>query len=278
MWCQCSPPTLNKYIPPQMRLIQSLAEVLFRNYNQTLIDNASSEYFFLTDFLGHTKWHDITALFSSIFSLTLSLSLSVTKHLVANTTDIYSILLCIRLTQRYAFTLQKRRMPTLEGYINSTNMLLWPKFQVLMDQQAESLRRFGLPSSTREEASLAPLAVSQRFAGLLEGLLVLSGEGREDEPLGTRYLTDDFANTSLGRVRSDFEAFLTRWSTCFADGKRRERFLYNNYSLVRTVLEVTHFGGESDSRAWGAKSRSEKSSISVIWSLPLGYPHSTILN
>jgi vacuolar protein sorting-associated protein 52 len=39
-------------------------------------------------------------------------------------------------------------------------------------------------------------------------------------------------------VRSDFEAFLTKWSASIGDGPKRERFLYNNYSLVATVLEV----------------------------------------
>jgi len=44
---------------------------------------------------------------------------------------------------------------------------------------------------------------------------------------------------SVGRVRSDFEAFLTKWSASIGDGKKRERFLYNNYSLVSTVISVT---------------------------------------
>jgi len=46
------------------------------------------------------------------------------------------------------------------------------------------------------------------------------------------------ADDSMGRVRSDFEAFLTKWSANIGDGKRRERFLYNNYSLISTVLSV----------------------------------------
>jgi len=134
------------------------------------------------------KSHDINAVFAFIFEPTLSLSSQFTKHIVTATTDIFSILLCIRLTQHYAFTLQKRRMPALDAYINSTNMLLWPRFQVLMDLHAESLRRFGVPTgSKRTEDSLAPHAISQRFAELLEGLLNLSEEEREDEPLANRY-------------------------------------------------------------------------------------------
>ena len=204
--------------------------MLFRNYNQTLIDNASSEYFFLTDFLGMNKSHDIIAAFSFIFELTLTISTAFTKHLVAATSDIFAILLCIRLTQHYAFTLQKRRMPALDGYINSTSMLLWPRFQVLMDQHAESLRRFGVPAGRKGDELLSPHGITQRFAGLLQGLLILSEEERDDEPLVN----------SLGRVRSDFEAFLTKWSSSIGDGKKRERFLYNNYSLVSTVLSVFH--------------------------------------
>ena len=49
---------------------------------------------------------------------------------------------------------------------------------------------------------------------------------------------DDWSDNSLGRVRSDFEAFLTKWSASIGDGRKRERFLYNNYNLVSAVLAV----------------------------------------
>jgi vacuolar protein sorting-associated protein 52 len=167
--------------------------VLFRNFNQTLIDNASSEYFFLTDFLGTKKAHDITSVFTFIFEPTLAIASSFTRHIASATSDVYGILLCIRLTQHYAFTLQKRRMPALDGYINSTNMLLWPRFQVLMDQHAESLRRFGVPTgSKRGDESLTPHGITQRVAGLLQGLLILSEEERDDEPLINRYVVKIF--------------------------------------------------------------------------------------
>ena len=214
--------------------------MLFRNYNQTLIDNASCEYFFLTDFLGTNKSHDITTVFSYIFEPTIAISTSFARHIAVSTSDMYGILLCIRLTQYFAFTLQKRRMPALDGYINSTNMLLWPRFQVLMDQHAESLRRFGVPTGGRgRDEMLSPHAITQRFAGLLQGLLQLSEEERDDEPLVNRYkCIRIFPDDSLGRVRGDFEAFLTKWSASIGDGRKRERFLYNNYNLISAVLAV----------------------------------------
>lgn len=85
-------------------------------------------------------------------------------------------------------------MPALDNYINSTSMVFWPRFQTLMDAQAESLRRFGVPAGTRrgESVSLGGIPVTVRFASLLEGLLTLSEEEREDEPLVNRYQNSPF--------------------------------------------------------------------------------------
>ena len=46
---------------------------------------------------------------------------------------------------------------------------------------------------------------------------------------------------SLGRLRGDFEAFLTRLSRANVDDRKKERFLYNNYSLVLTIISVSTF-------------------------------------
>jgi predicted KAP-like P-loop ATPase len=56
----------------------------------------------------------------------------------------------------------------------------------------------------------------------------LSAEAGDDEPVVS----------SLGRLRGVVEAFLTKWSqACFGNDKRkRERFLYNNYSLILTII------------------------------------------
>lgn len=58
---------------------------------------------------------------------------------------------------------------------------------------------------------------------------MLSSEAGDDEPIAN----------SLGRLRTDFEAFLTKMSKAVGDARKRDRFLYNNYSLVGTILEGT---------------------------------------
>jgi hypothetical protein len=46
----------------------------------------------------------------------------------------------------------------------------------------------------------------------------------------------------LHRLRSDYNAFLLKLSKGIADGRKRERFLHNNYSLVCTII------GENDGK------------------------------
>ena len=144
-------------------------------------------------------------------------------------------------------------------------MLLWPRFQLLMDQHAESLRRFGVPTGGRRvDESLAPHGITQRFAGLLQGVLTLSEEERDDEPLVNRYFLRVFSNDSLGRVRSDFEAFLTKWSASIGDGNKRERFLFNNYMLISTVLSVSSVHPNLPQNVDGKVAEREKQNFSNL--------------
>jgi len=95
-----------------------------------------------------------------------------------------------------------------------------------MDSHCESLRRTPTSTSGRggvsgvggglsaKQQSTAPHFLTQRFAGFMNGILTLSAEAGDDEPVAN----------SLGRLRSDFEAFLTKLSAVVTDAKKRERF------------------------------------------------------
>jgi hypothetical protein len=211
-------------------------ETPFRSFNLTLIDNASFEYTFITNFFSPTQsYHALSRTFDAIFAPTFALGQALTKSLVESSVDALGILLCVRLNQRFAFELQRRKVPAGEGYINATNMLLWPRFQMVMDMHCESLRRASPPTPGRAALltgsaaaqSTAPHPLTQRFASFLHGVLTMSSEAGDDEPVAN----------SLGRLRTDFEAFLTRLSKGVGDARKRERFLFNNYSLVGTILE-----------------------------------------
>lgn len=213
-------------------------ETPFHNLNLALLDNASAEYTFLTEFFSPHPYHQLSRHFGSIFEPTFSLSLALTKELIEPTYDCLGVLLCVRLNQHSAFELQRRKIPAADAYINATNMQLWPRFQLAMDAHCDSLRRATAALSARSSAasalalsdaakqSTAPHQLTQRFGQFAQGILALSSEAGDDEPVAG----------SLGRLRSEFEAFLTRLAKAVAEKSKRERFLANNYSLVLTII------------------------------------------
>lgn len=216
-------------------------EVPFCNFNQVLVDNASSEYSFLTEFLSPYPMHHLSRKLNEIFEPTFTLGRSLTRHLIDTSVDAIGILLCVRLNQRFAFALQRRKIPAVDGYINGTSMLLWPRFQLVMDMHSESIRRAnslqsgraGVPtlSLTGSDAvgvSVAPHYLTQRFGQFAHSILLLSSEAGDDEPV----------SSSLRRLRTDFEALLTKLSNNIKDDRKRERFMLNNYSLIFTIISV----------------------------------------
>ncbi|KAK1149341.1 Vacuolar protein sorting-associated protein 52 [Aspergillus melleus] len=216
-------------------------EVPFRNFNLALVDNVSAEYSFMTEMFSSLSFHQISRKAVEIFEPVFSLGQTLTKQLIDNATDALGVLICVRLNQHAAFELQRRKVPVADAYVNGTNMRLWPRFQVIMDIQCESLRRVG--SNTGRSAvsalslaggddlnqSTAPHFLTQRFGQLLHGILVLSSEAGDDEPV----------SNSLARLRGEFDALLAKLSRIGGDAKRRERFLFNNYSLILTIISDT---------------------------------------
>ncbi|KAL5117804.1 Vacuolar protein sorting-associated protein 52 [Pleosporales sp. CAS-2024a] len=216
-------------------------ETPFRSFNLALIDNACFEYTFITSFFAPSQnFHALSRTFATIFEPTMAAAQALTKALVATTTDTLGILICVRLNQHFAFELQRRKVPAVEGYINATNMLLWPRYQQVLDMHCTSLQKVtaslpGRPSTgaallssnpASSSTSTAPTPLTQKFANLLQGILALSSEAGDDEPV----------SISVGRLRSEYEAYLTKMSKGISDGRKRERFLCNNYSLVSTIL------------------------------------------
>ncbi|XXG99282.1 hypothetical protein Hte_005619 [Hypoxylon texense] len=214
-------------------------EVPFRNFNLALIDNASAEYTFLASFFSPAlTYSTISRHFTYIFEPTFQMGQAMTKELLADTYDALGVLLGIRLNQHFQFELQRRKIPAADGYLNGTAMLLWPRLQFIMNAHCDSVRALTTalptrpPTSKAEQGKLsaAPHVCTQRFGQLMQGILALSTEAGDDEPVVT----------SLRRLRSEMEAFLTKYSAAFGnDRRKRERFLYNNYSLILTIISDT---------------------------------------
>lgn len=217
-------------------------EMPFRNFSIALIDNVSAEYAFLTEFFATDTFAQMTARCTAIFEPTFALAHALTKDLVESSYDCLGILLCVRLNQHAAFELQRRKVLA-DTYINGTTMLLWPRFQLAMDQHADSIRALATTVSARSAASklsftgsasdasklsTAPHALTQRFGQFVYGILAVSPDAGDDEPLAS----------SLARLRREYEVFLQRAakSAGGTDAKKSERFLTNNLALVLAII------------------------------------------
>ena len=220
-------------------------ETPFSNFTVALVDNISAEYSFLSEFFRNFPFSQMSRKFAEIFEPTFALGCSLAKDLVDSTYDCIGVLLCVRLNQRSAFELQRRKVPVADGYINAINMLLWPRFQVIMDLHCASIKQLGTTVSGRSAASKlsftgtaadaskqssAPHFLTQRFGQFLYGILAVSYEASDDEPV----------SSSLGRLRAEYEAFLAKASRgAGSDPTKKAKFLGNNYSLVLTIIADT---------------------------------------
>lgn len=235
----------------------------FYAFNTALIDNASFEYSFLTTFFSNISFHAVSQNFNSIFASTFALGNAFTKYLTDTSYDCLGILLCVRLNQHLAFELQRRKCPVADGYVNGTNMLLWPRFQLAMDVHVESVRRLtaSLSGGSRATLSLthsggdnkgstAPHVLTQRFGQFLQGILALGSDENIALVTGDAATSDiEPVGRSLERLRGEFEAFLIKASKGLAQG-RRGRFLGNNYSLVLTIVGDTGGGLAKEMKDW----------------------------
>ncbi|KAL9552618.1 hypothetical protein PS6_004368 [Mucor atramentarius] len=217
-------------------------EQLFRSFNLTLIDNASSEYLFIYEFFSRdpkTAADTAKLIFQFIFEPTEKVGMNFTKAYVENCYDAVGLLLCIRINTQLALELQRRRVPALEGYTNATNMLLWPRFQYVMSLHVESLKRmFNSKSVMSAVKDIHPhyldlanewLQITRRYSEFAASLLVLN-DGYDDAIL----------SKSVHKLRDEFEAVLSRMSHEFPESPRRIAFLINNYDLIVSVFQETH--------------------------------------
>ena len=136
-----------------------------------MMDNASSEYIFDLEFFAPPKSKSsragstdaATSAFNEVFDGTLKLiSVSIcsflcysvgfcphlppkiqqtTKQYTEQSYDCLGILLCIRINNQNIRIMQKRRIPVLEAFMMQLNMVLWPRFQGVVDLHVD---RYGV--------------------------------------------------------------------------------------------------------------------------------------
>ncbi|KAJ3309539.1 hypothetical protein HDU76_003578, partial [Blyttiomyces sp. JEL0837] len=217
-------------------------EVIFKSVSRLLMDNSSSEYVFTTEFFlpAHkrsAKSPDFNpgAVFAEMFEPTLKFIQNTFKSYVDNSFDAVGILLCIRLNSFHLRIMQKRRIPCLENFMNYLNILLWPRFQAIIDLHIDSLRK----ASTAKLRDAHPHFITRRYAEFAVSILTLN-EGFDDALLAN----------SLLRLRNEVESLLGRMADEVPDNRGKIVLLINNYDLVLSILAEYNLASFDDEKAY----------------------------
>jgi hypothetical protein len=79
--------------------------------------------------------------------------------------------------------MQKRCLPCLDNFLNLTNLMLWPRFQAIIDLHVDSLRKAAL-SKLMPTKEPNPHYVTRRYAEFAVSVLTLN-QGYDDTLLLT---------------------------------------------------------------------------------------------
>lgn len=228
--------------------MENFLEVGFKNLNLALLDNCTVEFQFLQSFFsvkGNNE--EMHGLLEKIFQPTFDLAMDYISQLIQYTYDIFGILISIRIANRLHLESRGRGLPEMfENFLNGQLLLLWPKFQQLIDFQCENMKNSELKiknsksshanidqnndSTTFTGPLISPHEFTIQFSNFLTSLLTLSKKESQDtfdersEPL---------YNSTI-RLRNEFETVIRK------TGKKTsssERFLATNFLYVYNILQ-----------------------------------------
>lgn len=104
--------------------------------------------------------------------------------------------MCLRINTQHQLIMQKRRIPSLDTFLNAITLQLWPRFQSILDLHIESVRKAaGAGSSTISLFStpeIHPHFITRRYGEFAASILQLN-QGYNDHLLETRYASNAYA-------------------------------------------------------------------------------------
>ncbi|KAK9447920.1 uncharacterized protein V1518DRAFT_419206 [Limtongia smithiae] len=250
-------------------------EMVMRSLNVVLVDNACAEYLFIANFFAHAGADAHAQLFHEIYSPALALGdTQATQLLDTAGNDALGVLVAVRVVHALGRTLQRRCVPVLDGYLDRINMLLWPRFQAVMDANAESLRKLipvrpagstsaaaavvaflrTEPGPTPAAARTQALAVTTAFSTFAHSILALCTDpDAASEPVAG----------SLTRVAVAYEAYIARAATRAAPSDERAQAEFVSTCCARVVSVL------ADSQGVLAEQQRARFENSAVSKLPL---------
>lgn len=202
-------------------------EQLFRSHQMLLMDTATSEFLFLTDFFDTRGDH---TLFVEVFGKTTQFFLDSLETFLANCWDSVGLLLMIRIVDYYRKCMQRRQVSCLDSYLDALQLLLWPRFRFVLDANNGSLTR-ACKQNLLVPGNTHPHLVTRRYAELAASLYALSTPESS---------LPDTLQQPLGAMQHEVCELLTSMAAKLDSSESGLVFLVNNYDLVLTVFHERH--------------------------------------
>ncbi|MFH4978802.1 hypothetical protein AB6A40_005511 [Gnathostoma spinigerum] len=202
-------------------------ESLFRSLQLALVDHASHEFLFITDFFMVTGQTALD-LFGQVMSRSVACLMKFCEERIAANYDAISLYICLSLCTKYTELMIERGIPAIDGYWDSLIHMLWARFDTVMIAHNESVHMIDVkkmqpPPDTR------PHYIIRRYAEFTCALLVCCQLSRKTvDPKLQRYLS---------KQQSEVERFLTLLSEQLPDAIDRIICLINNYDIILNILE-----------------------------------------
>ncbi|GIL58131.1 hypothetical protein Vafri_12985 [Volvox africanus] len=209
-------------------------EVIFRNVHKLLLDTATSEYLFCCDFFDEDEGLPV---FRDMFAPVVGVVEGDLVQSLQNIGDLICILLMIRINHDHRKLMMRRRVPTLDDYLDRVHLLLWPRFKLLFDGQLQSIRP-GVERSLFVD-STAPHFVTRRYAALSSSILVLMAGYDSSDP--GIFKAQSFVDM-MERLWQVMHDLLLRMSNLFKDRRTGIIFLIVQYNHIHITLRSAAAG------------------------------------
>jgi hypothetical protein len=155
-------------------------ERLFRSLVGHLVDAVTNEYVFCRQFFKRDA-------FGPLFHPTLSLVLEQLENYLFGCYDAVCLLLMIKVAHSYRRLLRRRRIHSLENFLNQITKLLWPRLKYVMDGHLKSIKQATAAKvaggeAAEEQQLLHTHYVTRRFAEFCCSILLILHEPASVKP------------------------------------------------------------------------------------------------
>lgn len=197
-------------------------EAIFRCFHFALIDNATSEYMFMSDFFD-VRGIDANDIFNGIFGKPALVYMKHLETYLPTCFDAIGLLICICINTNYQLLMAKRNIPCFDQYFERIQQMLMPRLKFILEANVESIH-LAHPKKLGS-VDTGPHYVTRRYAEFASAIVSLNEDFHDDQIAGI-----------MTRMRVEMENLIAKMAQEFKSTKEQLIFLINNYDMILGVM------------------------------------------